>query len=500
MKIMTRRTFIKLAFVGFFWCTLNLLRGRSVLTGKVILPDVKRDDSVNGKAGSVFDQAEEQTRRILFEMQTSLRKRLANDPESFTDSLRMRLINMAMWPPIAPIAQDFLTYLGDNEQARKQFDFLMPLVEWMSTPFLFPVETGGAPDEQAKEADKVFNLMADLRNQGFSSTLDNVGDASLSPKDAQIYQKYYATLIRSFIDAGKGDELCLSLKLSALVHNLEAAIGSGETARAKQREISDAITNLLGLAAEAPDKTIFIRIDMEEYCYKDLTLQLFRKIIENNPSIAIDPKGASRLGLVIQAYLRDSAADVRDLVNWARPRNLRVPIRLVKGAYLDYERQVAAKQGYPSPVWDNKPSTDANYEAVSACMLLNLDAVLPAFATHNIRTQAHAIALAEAYGLPNEDARVQMLYGMGDPIKHIVVEMGRPMREYIPAGSLARGLKYSGRRFEELSNSDNALAKTMRGDFSGVDGSTPIFMGEQDIKDSRTVQDFLARAIEGAGR
>ena len=497
MKKITRRTFIKLAFIGLCWPTFNLLRGRSLWTGKLILPDVKRDDSVNGKAGSVFDQAEEQTRRILLEMQTRLRKRLTDDPKSFTDSLRMRLINLAMWPPIAPIAQNFLTYLGDKDQAREQLSFLMPLVEWMSAPFLFPVETGGSPEERAKEIDKVFKLMADLRSRGFTSSLDNVGDASLSPESAQIYQEYYAALIRSFLEADKGDELYMSLKLSALVHNLDAAVGGGEKAGAKQREISDAITNLLSLAAKAPDKRVFLRIDMEEYRFKDLTLRLFREIVENNRSIAMDPGNNLRLGLVIQAYLRDSAADVRELINWARAGNIRIPIRLVKGAYLDYERQTAEEQGYPSPVWDYKPSTDANYEALSACMLLNLDAVLPAFATHNIRTQAHAIALTETYGRPNGDAPIQMLYGMGDPIKHIVVEMGRLMREYIPAGSLARGLKYSGRRFEELSNSDNALAKTMRGDFSGSGCSTPTYTGERDIKDSRTALAFLEQSLEG---
>ncbi len=234
---------------------------------------------------------------------------------------------------------------------------------------------------------------------------------------------------------------------------------------------------------------------MEEYAYKDLTLRLFQEIVENNPDVALRANGELRIGVVIQAYLRDAATDVQNLTSWAKANNFCVPIRLVKGAYLEHERLVAAKEGAPSPVWDNKSSTDANYEAISAIMLCNIQNVLPAFATHNIRSQAHAIALTDAYGLPKSTARIQMLYGMGDPIKHAIASMQCPLRDYIPAGSFARGLKYAGRRFSELSSSDNALAKTMRGDFSGVQGAAPTFTGEKDIKDSLVVRDILTQAL-----
>ncbi len=222
--------------------------------------------------------------------------------------------------------------------------------------------------------------------------------------------------------------------------------------------------------------------------------------MEDNPAMVTDASGRLRLGVVIQAYLRDAAQNVRALADWGRARKIRVPIRLVKGAYLDHEREKAAEKGYPSPVWDHKPSTDANYEAVSAYLLLNLDALDPAFATHNIRTQAHAMGLAEAYGLSPDTAPLQMLYGMGGPIKHVLASMHRPLREYIPAGSLARGLKYAGRRFAELASSDNALAKTLRGDFSDVNKTTPAFTGEQDIKDAESVKAILREGLSRQSR
>ena len=308
-----------------------------------------------------------------------------------------------MWPPFSGLAQDFLQHLGDSAEFRKKLSFLMPFVRWMSEPFLFPLETDGSPDQQAREVEKVFRLMTDLRAQGFTVSLNNVGDASLSPEEARTYRAYYLFLIRAFAASKDAEELNLSLKLSALTHDLNAALDPGKAGKTKRWEIIDALAELLTTAA----------------------------------------------------------------------------------------------QGRPSPVWDNKPSTDANFEALSACLLLNLDRVIPAFATHNLRSQAHAMALAEAYNLPQNTARIQMLYGMGDPIKRVVATMGRPLLEYVPAGSLARGLKYAGRRFNELASSDNALARTLLSDFSGVNGSAPAFVGEEDVEDSKEVRSLLERSLSG---
>ena len=120
-----------------------------------------------------------------------------------------------------------------------------------------------------------------------------------------------------------------------------------------------------------------------------------------------------RLGVVIQAYLRDSAKDVVALAKWAQMKGFRVPIRLVKGAYLVHEREEAQEEGRKSPVWNFKPSTDANYEGLCTYMLLNRDASQPAFATHNIRSIAHVMGLAETLGISSKDIELQMLYGMG---------------------------------------------------------------------------------------
>ena len=393
-----RRAFLKSAVL-----TGGLVLQQAALPGFLLAANTaslpEKDVPEAHKDAVFFDRAEKQTQVYLKQIEQALKLRLEKDDQPMFEALRMWCIRFSMRPNMADKVSDLLNLLGESTKTREDASFFMPVVRWMSEPFLFPVETEGTPEEQKKEIEKIFKLMRDLQSQGFTSSLDNVGDASLSPEDAKKYEEYYASLIRAFIASQKQPQLYMSVKLSALVHDLKAALGTGKKAAAKQQEITAALTSLLQLAAQAPEKDIFLRIDMEEYAYKDLTLRIFREIVENNQDIACNASGSLRLGVVIQAYLRDAAQDVRMLTEWARARKQRVPIRLVKGAYLDYERAEAAAKGSPSPVWDNKPSTDANYEAVSAYILLNLDAVTPAFATHNIRTQAHAMALAEVFGL-----------------------------------------------------------------------------------------------------
>lgn len=429
----------------------------------------------------------------------AIRQRLGEDAETRAGgtgaAARSWFIRASMWGPMAGATASALELLGDSETARKALFFLMPLVRWMSEPFLYPVETSGPEEQRVAEMERVFGFIRGLREQGRAVSLDNVGDAARTEADVSAYRDYYRTMIRLFARNAEVADLSLSLKLSALTLDLPQAVGSDEAARVKRGEIQAALIDLLQAAQEVkPSQRLMLRLDMEEYVFKDDTLDLFRTIVENHPELVRNRDGSLRLGVVIQAYLRDSARDIRELAAWGRERSLRVPVRLVKGAYLDHERAVAAEEMRPSPVWDHKPSTDANYEILCACLLLNRDALQPAFATHNIRSMARVMALAQWLAIEPTNVEFQMLYGMGDPLKPVLTDMGYGLRVYIPAGSLARGLKYAGRRFQELAGADNALARTMRGDFTVVE-DTPEFIGPTDERDGAAARDFLREAL-----
>ena len=160
---------------------------------------------------------------------------------------------------------------------------------------------------------------------------------------------------------------------------------------------------------------------------------------------------------MIHAYLRDAEADLRNLINWGRARGTRFTVRLVKGAYWDYETIKSRQNGWNCPVYFQKPESDVNFEALSRVLLENESIVTAAFGSHNVRSIAHAQALADELGIDRSRFDFQLLYGMAGPIKRALVEMGYRVREYCPVGQLLPGMSYLVRRLLENTSNEGFL-------------------------------------------
>ncbi len=169
------------------------------------------------------------------------------------------------------------------------------------------------------------------------------------------------------------------------------------------------------------------------------------------------PRRRRDVGIVIQCYLKDAAADLERLRDWAERRGTPVWVRLVKGAYWDYETVFAEATGWPVPVFQNKWETDANYEALTRYAMLNHEHLRPALGSHNLRSLAHGMAVARQLGLPPEAFELQMLYGMADAEKQALVELGYRLRIYMPYGELIPGMAYLVRRLLENTSNESFL-------------------------------------------
>ena len=137
-------------------------------------------------------------------------------------------------------------------------------------------------------------------------------------------------------------------------------------------------------------------------------------------------------------------------------------VRLVKGAYWDYETVIAAQNGWPVPVFTQKWQTDANFEKLTEFLLANVDWLVPAFGSHNIRSIAHAMAVAEQLKVPHRRFEFQMLYGMADPIKEAIQSLGHRVRIYTPYGQLLPGMAYLVRRLLENTSNESFLRPGLR--------------------------------------
>lgn len=301
-----------------------------------------------------------------------------------------------------------------------------------------------------------------LHAQGIAFTVDILGETVVSEAEADRYAQRYLDLMNALgpelatwphpcrsNDSPRGPlpPLNLSVKLSALYSQVHPA--DPDTAIAK------IAARLRPILRRAKELGAFVNFDMESYALKELTLRLFRTVFAE-PEFAAQPA----CGLALQAYLRDCEADLRGLIQWARERKRRVTIRLVKGAYWDYETIICQQRGWPVPVFAQKPESDACFENLSRRLLENRDAVDAAFGTHNVRSIAHVLAQAERLGLDRRSFEFQMLYGMAEPVKAAVLQMDCRLREYCPAGELLPGIAYFVRRLLENTSNEGFLANT----------------------------------------
>ena len=310
------------------------------------------------------------------------------------------------------------------------------------------------------DAGEIAATLRQLDDRGVAFTVDVLGEAVVSETEADEYAARYLELMNllaretanwpracasDVTPRGEVPRLNISVKISAFYSQIHAA--DPDTAIEK---ISGRLRPVLRRAREIG---ALIHFDMESYALKNLTLQLFKNIF-SEPEFA----GGPHCGVVIQAYLKDSERDLRDLVAWSRAKNRRVAIRLVKGAYWDYETVAARQRGWPVPVFETKPETDASFEKLSLYLIENEDAVSIAIASHNVRSIAHALARAKRLGVDPRHLEFQVLYGMAGSIASALLQLGCRVREYCPVGELLPGMAYFVRRLLENTSNEGFLA------------------------------------------
>ncbi len=203
---------------------------------------------------------------------------------------------------------------------------------------------------------------------------------------------------------------------------------------------------------QARELDTYVHIDMEHYAYKDLTLQIFKEVC-----LEEEFRDWPDCGIVVQAYLPEAREDLEDLLKWVKRRGTPIWIRLVKGAYWDYETVVAEYRGWPCPVYTEKWQSDANFEQQTEFLMRHSDWLRPAIASHNLRSLSHAIAWARVLGLPDQAWEIQMLYGMAEEQQQLFTEMGHRVRVYMPFGEAIPGMAYLVRRLLENTSNDSFL-------------------------------------------
>jgi len=231
-------------------------------------------------------------------------------------------------------------------------------------------------------------VIRDLNQQGAMATVDVLGEeVSERGKATAAVEEY----LRAFeaIDREKLD--CnVSIKLTMLGLKIDEGFCRDNVARIV--EAAKGIGN-------------FVRIDMEDHTTTDATIRIFRELFALHGNV----------GIVLQAYMRRTLRDIEELPPGAR-------VRLCKGIYVE-PRRVA---------WKGHETVRHNY--VQALDKLLSQGVYVGIATHDEYLTCAASALIDKHGLTRDRYEFQMLLGVDEELRRILVESGHRLRVYVPYG------------------------------------------------------------------
>ena len=280
-----------------------------------------------------------------------------------------------------------------------------PIVGYFSRPYI-----AGARVEDA------IRVVRDLRGKGAMITLDILGEHITRAEEADAALAGYLSLLDTVAAEDLGGNVSVKLTM------LGMKIGLDDCAKRIDR-----------LVSSAQERGIFVRLDMEDSSCTDDTLAIYRDLRSRH----------SNVGVVIQAMLRRTLADVEALAA------MKANIRLCKGIYV--EPHAVAYQ---------------DREIVRRSFVASLEILLRGgsyvgIATHDEHLVFEALRLIRRHGLSRDQYEFQMLLGVTEELRRILIDGGHRLRVYVPFGE--KWYAYSVRRLKENPNMAGTMARAVFG-------------------------------------
>jgi proline dehydrogenase len=241
-----------------------------------------------------------------------------------------------------------------------------------------------------EDIDEAIQAARAIQASGLMLTLDLLGESVANMAEADGATRAYLDLMDHIVAAGI--ERNISLKLTQLGLTIDRATS---------------VDNLRRILDGAAKHDFFVRVDMEDSPFTQITLEIFETMWQ---------QGYRNAGIVLQSYLRRSLADA------TRMNELGTRVRLVKGAYKE-PKEVA---------YQSKADVDAAFVEISKLLLAQGN--YPAIATHDPAMIAAARAFAAERGIAADRYEFQMLYGIRRDLQARLLADGYRVRVYVPFG------------------------------------------------------------------
>jgi proline dehydrogenase len=284
-----------------------------------------------------------------------------------------------------------------------------------------------------------------LGRAGIGTILDYAVEGKTTEKE---FDETKAEIIRT-VERAKGDP---NIPFSVFKVSGIAPLGTLEKMSSKKRldakgqskceHIHSRVEEICGFAASI-GQPVFI--DAEESWVQDAIDRLATEMMEKYN------RGRVIIYNTVQLYRKDRLQFLRDSRRRASKDGYLYGVKLVRGAYMEKERERASELGYESPIHPDKESTDADYNAAVEYCLKHLDEVSFVSGTHNeesTRLMAQKM-YDDGIAVNHPHAHFSQLYGMSDNLSYVLAKNGYNVSKYVPYGPVRDAVPYLTRRAEE---------------------------------------------------
>lgn len=325
-------------------------------------------------------------------------------------------------------------------------------IEWAIKRTIFKQFCGGATFEECRTS------IQELATYNVATILDYGAEGKETEAD---FDKTIEESIRSVRFAAEHDTVpVVSCKVTGLARNqLLTKITSGaELTKSEQIEFNKALDRLDKICEEAHRLKVALFIDAEESWIQDAIDQATDLMMEryNKEDITVYN--------TFQMYRHDRLAFLKKSFDLAQEKGYILGAKLVRGAYMEKERERAMEKKYPSPIQPNKEACDADYNAAIKFCVEHYEQIASCVASHNEYSTQYQLQLMDEMNIPKDHKHFNFcqLYGMSDNLTFNLAKAGYNVAKYVPYGPVRDVIPYLIRRAQENSAVDGEVSRELK--------------------------------------
>jgi len=325
---------------------------------------------------------------------------------------------------------------------------------WIIKPTLYRQFVGGEKLEECTET------VSQLHNYGVDSVLDFSAEGGESHEDIE---RAFNEVKRSIEFAQGKETIPYAVFKPTAMGNVKvltkASMEGVETLSPPELELlSQFKERVFALCSEAHQRGVRILIDAEHYCSQEIIDRVVEEAMERfNGERAI-------VFQTLQMYRTDRLDYLKRIYTESLEKGYRLGVKFVRGAYMEEERELAAKGGYADPIFPTKEGTDNSYDAALQFVIDHIDSIELFSGTHNYESNYLLARLMEEGELKRDDNRIffSQLYGMSDNISFKLAQEGFNVCKYLPYAPVKDVLPYLLRRAEENSSMQGQSSRELQ--------------------------------------